>query len=85
MVPAMVWPAPKTRNPLIPATYGSSALPGRDPLLPTVRSASPLILLQKSFWGDGRKFSEPLMRFTRREVRDHIVSSKIDHGSPPLS
>jgi len=38
--------------------------------LPTVRSASPLILLQKSLWGDGRKFSEPLMRFTRREVRE---------------
>jgi integrase/recombinase XerD len=34
MVPAMVRPAPKTRNQLIPATSGSSALPGRDPLLP---------------------------------------------------
>jgi uncharacterized protein YqjF (DUF2071 family) len=40
------------------------------------------ILLQKSFWGDERKFLEPLMRFTRGDVRDHIVSSKIDHGSP---
>jgi hypothetical protein len=40
------------------------------------------ILLQKSFWGDARKFLEPLMRFTRGDVRDHIVSSKIDHGSP---
>ena len=45
-----------------------------------VRFAS--ILLQKSFWGDERKFLEPLMRFTRSDVRDHIVSSKIDHGSP---
>src|ERR1700680_1820645 len=38
------------------------------------------ILLQKSFWGGERKFLEPLMRFTRGDVRDHIVSSKIDHG-----
>jgi hypothetical protein len=47
------------------------------------------ILLQKSFWGDERKFLEPLMRFTSGDVRDHIVSSKIDHGPPeavfPLS
>ena len=45
-------------------------------------SALPRILLQKSFWGGERKFLEPLMRFTRGEVRDHIVSSKIDHGPP---
>jgi hypothetical protein len=38
------------------------------------------ILLQKSFWGGERKFLEPLMRFTRGDVRDHIVSSKIDGG-----
>ena len=38
-----------------------------------------LILLQKSFWGVERKFLEPLMRFTLDDVRDHIVSSKIDH------
>jgi hypothetical protein len=31
------------------------------------------ILLQKSFWGGERKFLEPLMRFTRGDVRDHIV------------
>jgi hypothetical protein len=37
-------------------------------------------MLQKSFWGGERKFSEPLMRLPRGEVRDHIVSSKIDHG-----
>jgi hypothetical protein len=36
------------------------------------------ILLQKPFWGDERKFLEPLMRFARGDVRDHIVSSKID-------
>jgi len=40
------------------------------------------ILLQKSFWGDERKLLEPLMRFTSGDVRDHIVSSKIDHGPP---
>jgi hypothetical protein len=38
------------------------------------------ILLQKSFRGEEQKFLEPLMRFTRGDVRDHIVSSKIDHG-----
>jgi hypothetical protein len=32
--------------------------------------------------GDERKFLEPLMRFTRSDVRDHTVSSKIDHGPP---
>jgi hypothetical protein len=39
-------------------------------------SASLPILLQKSFWGGERKFLEPLMRFARGDVRDHIVSSK---------
>jgi hypothetical protein len=38
------------------------------------------LLLQKSFWGDERKFLEQLMRFARDDVRDHIGSSKIDHG-----
>jgi hypothetical protein len=27
----------------------------------------------KSFWGIERKFSDPLMRFARSDVRDHIV------------
>jgi hypothetical protein len=49
---------------------------------PSARSALPLILLQKSFWGGDRKFLKPLMRFTRGEVRDHIVSSEIDHAPP---
>jgi hypothetical protein len=40
------------------------------------------ILLQKSFWGVERKFLEPLVRFTRGDVRDHIGSPKIDHGPP---
>jgi hypothetical protein len=34
-------------------------------------------LLQKSFWGGERKFLEPLMRLTRGDVRDHIVSPKM--------
>ena len=38
------------------------------------------IVLKKSFWGDDRNFLESLMRFTRGDVRDHIDSSKIDHG-----
>jgi hypothetical protein len=42
-------------------------------------SAYPSILLQKSFWGDERKFLEPLMHFARGDVRDHVVSSKINH------
>jgi hypothetical protein len=40
------------------------------------------ILLQKSIWNDQRKFSEPLARFARNDVRDHIISFKIDHGPP---
>ena len=40
------------------------------------------ILLQKSFWGGEPKFLEPLMRLTRGDVRDLIVSPKIDHRSP---
>jgi hypothetical protein len=31
------------------------------------------ILLQKSFGGVEGKFLEPLVRFTRGDVRDHIV------------
>jgi hypothetical protein len=36
------------------------------------------------FWNDERKFSEPLTRFARSDVRDHIISFKIDHGPPYL-
>jgi len=39
------------------------------------------IVLKKSFWGDERKFLEPLMRFARGDMRDHIVSHKTDHGA----
>jgi hypothetical protein len=38
------------------------------------------ICFPQSFWGVERKFLEPLMRFTRGDVRDRIASSKIDHG-----
>jgi hypothetical protein len=38
------------------------------------------IVLQKSFWGDERKILEPLMRFARGDVRDHIASFKIAQG-----
>src|SRR5436190_6658655 len=46
-------------------------------------SALPPIVLQKSFWGDDQKFSEPLMPFARGDMRDHIVSLKNDHGASP--
>jgi hypothetical protein len=38
------------------------------------------IVLKNSFWGDVRKFLGQLMRLTRDDVRDHIISSKIDHA-----
>lgn len=38
------------------------------------------IVLKKSFLGDARNFLEPLMRFARGDVRDLIVSHKIDQG-----
>src|SRR5882724_8943354 len=44
-------------------------------------SAVEVIVLKKSFWGDERKFLEPLMRFARGDMRDHIVSHKNDHGA----
>ena len=36
-------------------------------------------MLKKSFLSDERKFLEPLMRFARGDMRDHIVSHKSDH------
>src|SRR5882672_1421749 len=44
-------------------------------------SAVEVIVLKKSFWGDERKFLEPLMRFACGDMRDHIVSHKNDHGA----
>jgi hypothetical protein len=43
------------------------------------------IVLKNSFWGDVRIFLEQLMRLTRDDVRDHIISSKIDHGPPAVA
>jgi hypothetical protein len=57
----------------------SSGLPPETDIVRVGRHVSKVpILLQKSFWGDVRNFLEPLMRFTSGDVRDHIVSSKID-------
>ena len=39
------------------------------------------IVLKKSFWGDDRNFSGPLMRFARGDMRDHVVSHKNDQGA----
>ena len=38
------------------------------------------IVLKKSFFADELKFLGPLMRFVRGDVRDQIVSPKIDYG-----
>jgi hypothetical protein len=38
-------------------------------------------VLKKSFLTNERKFLGPLMRLVRRDVRDHIVTPKIEHGS----
>ena len=48
--------------------------------LPDVRFTPDSV--EKSLLGGDRKFLKSLMRFTRGEVRDHIVSSKIDHAPP---
>ena len=42
-------------------------------------SAAGGILLQKSFWGDERKFSGTLTRVARGDVRDHVAPRKNDH------
>jgi hypothetical protein len=36
------------------------------------------IVLKKSFWGNERNFSGPLMRFAHADLRGHIVSHKND-------
>jgi hypothetical protein len=48
----------------------SGPLAGIAPVAGEVREGP--ILLQKSFWGVEQKFLEPLMRFARGDVRDHI-------------
>ncbi len=46
---------------------------GRHPELWNLQMAA---TVAKSFWGDEQKFLEPLMRFKRGDVRDHIVHPK---------
>src|SRR5262249_53337535 len=60
----------------------SGLLPKADMPPASAYFGSGPILFQKSFWGGERKILEALMRFTRRDVRNHIVSSKIDHRPP---
>jgi hypothetical protein len=57
---------------LLPATSG---LPRTTDFMRPARHVGKVpILLQKSFWGAERRFLEPLMRFPRGDLRDHIVS-----------
>ena len=60
----------------------TSYVPGELIPLPLSGSIPELPHGAKVFWGDERSFSEPLMRFTSGDVRNHIVSSKIDQGPP---
>jgi hypothetical protein len=60
----------------------ASYVPGELIPLPLSGSIPELPHVAKVFWGDERKFLEPVMRFRRGDVRDHIVSSKIDHRPP---
>ena len=60
----------------------ASYVPGELIPLPLSGSIPELPHVAKVFLGCERKFLEPLMRFTRGDVRDHIGSSKIDHGPP---
>ena len=54
-----------------------------DPRKPPVERASfPLRKCAETCRGGERKFLEPLMRFTRGDVRVHLVSPKIDHRPP---
>ena len=66
----------KARKDHLHLVHSVAAAPARAPSASMARMR--LGWLQKFFWGGGRKFLE-LMRFTRGDVRGHIVSSKIDH------
>jgi hypothetical protein len=58
----------------------ASYVPGELIPLPLSGSIPELPHVAKVFLGVEGKSLQPLMRFTRGDVRDHIVSSKIDHG-----
>jgi hypothetical protein len=76
-------PEPGGYEPIIQSGWRTSALMRIPDSRRTSREVRKVpILLQKSFWGDERNFLEALMRITGGDVRDHIVSSKIDQGSP---
>jgi hypothetical protein len=60
----------------------ASYVPGELIPLPVSGSIPELPHVAKVFWGDERKFLEPLMPFAHGDVRDHIVSFRIDHGPP---
>ena len=55
---------------------------GRDQFRFAPKCRDGPILLQKSFWGVEQKLLEPLTRFARGDVRDHIDGSKIYSGAP---
>src|SRR6476659_2240281 len=55
---------PRNSTSALPPKADSSRTSGHVRFVP--------IVLQKSFWGDERNFLEPLMRFTRGDVRDRI-------------
>jgi hypothetical protein len=65
---------------MVVALSAASAFANCGRAVAHVRGGYVPILLQKSFWGVERKFLEPLMRFTRGDVRDHVDPSEIDHG-----
>ena len=61
----------------------ASYVPGELIPLPLSGSIPELPHVAKVFLGwTNENFLEPLMRFASGDVRDHIVSSKIDHGLP---
>jgi hypothetical protein len=64
---------PRNSTSAVPPKADSSRTSGHVRLVP--------IVLKKSFLTNERKFLGPLMRFVRGDVRDHIVTPKIDHGS----
>jgi hypothetical protein len=75
-------PAAAMSHQILSRCATASYVPGELIPLPLSGSIPELPHVAKAFWGGERKFLEPLMRFTRGEVRDHIVSSRIDHAPP---
>src|SRR4051812_47597283 len=63
-----------------PLQLAVDRLTGTTEATQLVKSAFGGIVLQNAFWGDDQNFSVPLMRFARRDMRDHIVSHKNDAG-----